>query len=68
MYSERLISYIGDMATASITPTRGSTALETEPAHHQHPFHRLGATFRAVRVFADTAFRIVVLGTDGRPR
>ncbi|MCW2873477.1 hypothetical protein [Actinacidiphila oryziradicis] len=56
------------MATASVNPPRGSTALRAEAAHHQHPYLRLGAAFRAIRVFADTAFRVVVLGTDGTPR
>jgi hypothetical protein len=56
------------MATASVTPSRGSTALRAEPAHHQHPSLRLGAAFHAIRVFADTAFRVVVLGSDGTPR
>jgi hypothetical protein len=68
MYSERLISYIGDMATASVPPTRGSTALGAEPAHHQRLQRRIGAALRAIRVFADTAFRVVVLGTDGTRR
>jgi hypothetical protein len=66
MYSERWISYIGDMATA-ITPNRGSTALGAEP-HPKHSYLRLGAAFRAIRVFVDTAFRVVILGTDGTPR
>ncbi|MBY8884930.1 hypothetical protein K7472_08725 [Streptomyces sp. PTM05] len=30
-----------------------------------HPRHVLGSALRAVGVFVDTAFRVVVLGTDG---
>lgn len=58
------------MATTTFTPIRGSTAMGAAdapggPAPRTHPRHVLGSTMRAIGVFADTAFRIVILGTDG---
>ncbi|MCQ4046265.1 hypothetical protein ACFOSC_26795 [Streptantibioticus rubrisoli] len=58
------------MATTTFTPIRGSTAMGPadapgDSARRTHPRHLLGSAMRAIGVFADTAFRIVVLGTDG---
>jgi hypothetical protein len=59
------------MATTTFTPIRGSTAIgpadapDDDSARRTHPRHLLGSAMRAIGVFADTAFRIVVLGTDG---
>ncbi|MGW7004990.1 hypothetical protein ACWGCW_19830 [Streptomyces sp. NPDC054933] len=58
------------MATTTFTPIRGSTAMGAvdasgTSARRAHPRHLLGSTMRAIGVFADTAFRIVILGTDG---
>ncbi|MDF2261230.1 hypothetical protein [Streptantibioticus ferralitis] len=58
------------MATTTFTPIRGSTAMGAPDdsgtaARRAHPRHLLGSTMRAIGVFADTAFRIVILGTDG---
>ncbi|CCB75144.1 MULTISPECIES: hypothetical protein [Streptomycetaceae] len=60
------------MATTTLPPLRGSTAIgdpaaATGPAARDrrgHPRHLLGSTMRAIAVFADTAFRVVVLGAD----
>jgi hypothetical protein len=66
MYDYAPNSYIGVMATVTINPNPagGSTALGTEAARH-HPLHVVGTALRAVRVFAETTFRVVVLGDDG---
>ncbi|MDF3292854.1 MULTISPECIES: hypothetical protein [Streptomyces] len=57
------------MATTTFTPIRGSTAMGAadapESARRTHPRHILGSTMRAIGVFADTAFRVVILGGDG---
>jgi hypothetical protein len=58
------------MATTTFTPIRGSTAMGAAEApddsvRRTHPRHILGSTMRAIGVFADTAFRIVILGGDG---
>lgn len=52
-----------------VNPIRGSTAASGVPAPrlpdgHPLPHHRLADTMRAIGVFADTAFRVVVLGAD----
>jgi hypothetical protein len=68
IYANRMISYIGVMTTRSTTPLKGSTALGTPPARHHilyRPLHLLGAALRAIRVFAETTFRVVVIGPDG---
>ncbi len=44
-------------------PGRGRSA--ADDAALPPPRHRLGDLLRAIGVFADTAFRVVVLGTDG---
>lgn len=41
---------------------RGSTALDET---HSGPTHVVGSALRAVRIFAETAFRVTVLGPDG---
>jgi hypothetical protein len=54
------------MTAATLTPIRGSTAIGPPPtADRKHSHHLIGNTLRAIGVFADTAFRVVVLGTDG---
>ncbi len=58
------------MVTTTFTPIRGSTAMGAadapdDPVRRTHPRHILGSTMRAIAVFADTAFRVVVLGGDG---
>lgn len=68
MYCKRRISYRRDMTTETFTPgpsAAGSTALGT---HHEHPRHLLGSTLRAVRVFAQTAVEVVLLGSEGKHR
>ncbi|AXK32328.1 hypothetical protein DVA86_06350 [Streptomyces armeniacus] len=64
------------MSTASIHqaaapgPGRGATALggDAEGRSRRHPRHVFGNAVRAVRVFAETAFSVAVLGQyDGRP-
>jgi hypothetical protein len=66
------------MSTDTVHPIRGSTASsavpgpragegppgQPPPADHV-PSHPVGNALRAVGVFLDTAFRVVVLGTDG---
>ena len=59
MCANRVKAYGEDMATHT-HPIRGSTAAT-------RPRRRLGDALRAVGIFADTAFRVVVLGTDGEP-
>jgi hypothetical protein len=63
-------NYVGYMGTNTVNPIRGSTASCAVPAPRRPPagrlpHHRLGSALRAVGVFADTAFRVVVLGADG---
>ncbi|MCQ4085096.1 hypothetical protein NGB36_32165 [Streptomyces sp. RB6PN25] len=54
------------MTATALTPIRGSTAVGPPPTvDHKHSRHLIGSTLRAIGVFADTAFRVVVLGTDG---
>lgn len=68
MYCKRRISYRRDMTTETFTPghsAAGSTALGT---HSDHPRHLLGSTLRAVRVFAQTAVEVVLLGSEGKHR
>ncbi|MCB5178838.1 hypothetical protein [Streptomyces antimicrobicus] len=53
------------MSTATYIPVqgrrpRGATATTT-PAHI-HPRHRVGGVLRAAKVFAGTAFSVVLLG------
>lgn len=57
MCANRVKAYGGDMTTHT-HPIRGSTAATG-------PRRRLGNALRAVGIFAETAFRVVVLGTDG---
>ncbi|MER5973940.1 MULTISPECIES: hypothetical protein [unclassified Streptomyces] len=47
------------------SPVRGSTALGI--AAPPHPRHLLGNVLRAIRVYADTAFRVTVLGEFDEP-
>jgi hypothetical protein len=57
------------MSTETVHPIRGSTASaagvpgQRDPGAHP-PRHPVGNALRAVGVFLDTAFRVVVLGTD----
>ncbi|MCZ4118651.1 hypothetical protein [Streptomyces sp. H39-S7] len=56
------------MTTQTFAPgpsAAGSTALGTS---HEHPRHLLGSTLRAVRVFAQTAVEVVLLGSEGKHR
>ncbi|WP_167536390.1 hypothetical protein [Streptomyces ficellus] len=46
------------MTTATLHDAPGATALGTTP----HPAHRLGNALRAIKVFAEAAFGVVVLG------
>lgn len=46
------------MTTATLHNTPGATALGAA----RHPAHRLGNTLRAIKVFAEAAFGVVVLG------
>jgi hypothetical protein len=64
MCSDLANSYIGDMASAMTPPVRGSSALGPESARH-HLAHLLGTALRAIGIFADTVFRVVLLGADG---
>ncbi len=65
-------TYRGDMATSTLHPIRGSTAIGAIPApgepaapeRRSSPRHLIGSTIRAIGVFADTAFRVVILGAD----
>ncbi|MGP3927713.1 MULTISPECIES: hypothetical protein [unclassified Streptomyces] len=55
------------MSSASFTPAHrppapGASALGAGPAHHQRILHALGNALRAIRVYAEAAFRVVVLG------
>lgn len=40
---------------------RGSTAVNET---HSGPRHVVGSALRAIRIFADTAFRVTVMGAD----
>jgi hypothetical protein len=54
------------MTAATITPIRGSTAIGPPPTVDcKRSRHLIGNTLRAIGVFADTVFRVVVLGSDG---
>ncbi|WP_277438732.1 hypothetical protein [Streptomyces sp. SPB162] len=56
------------MTTQTFTPgpsAAGGTALGSS---HDHPRHLLGSTLRAVRVFAQTAVEVVLLGSEGKHR
>ncbi len=46
-------------------PGAASSTGPTAAPADAHPRHRLGDALRAIGVFLDTAFRVVVLGTDG---
>lgn len=49
---------------------RGATAYggDAEGRSHRHPRHLVGNTLRVAKVFAGTAFDVVVLGDhEGRP-
>ncbi|GAA2468649.1 MULTISPECIES: hypothetical protein [Streptomyces] len=46
------------MTTATYHHASGATALGTA----RHPAHRLGNALRAIKVFAEAAFGVVVLG------
>jgi hypothetical protein len=53
-------------ATITLTPIRGSTAIGPSlTVSRRRPRHLIGSTLHAIGVFADTAFRVIVLGTDG---
>ena len=69
MWSDRVNSYIGGMATATIPPVIGSSALGPDSAHRLllQPVHMAGTALRAIGIFADTVFRVVLLGADGTP-
>ncbi|MGP3983514.1 hypothetical protein [Streptomyces sp. KR80] len=52
------------MSTASFTPAhpspaKGASALGSVPARHQHV---LGNVLRAIRVYAEAAIRVAILG------
>ncbi|MFI6103759.1 hypothetical protein [Streptomyces sp. NPDC051310] len=50
------------MTTAAFPPdSSGATALGPD----RHPSHRLGNALRAIKVFAEAAFGVVVLGEYG---
>ncbi|MDX6311338.1 MAG: hypothetical protein QOF84_3334 [Streptomyces sp.] len=66
MCSDLVNSYIGDMASAMTSPVRGSSALGPDSVH-RHLTHLLGTALRAIGIFADTVFRVVLLGSDGTP-
>ncbi|WP_257574080.1 hypothetical protein [Streptomyces sp. JJ66] len=69
------------MDTAPVTPTPGGSGGDRSPpgaGHtsgatavspgHAHPRHRLGNALRAVRVYAEAAFDVAVLGdTSEKP-
>jgi hypothetical protein len=67
------------MSTHTVNPIRGSTASSALPPPRTaqtgghtapvggHPRHTLGSALHAAGVFLDTAFRVVVLGSDGTP-
>jgi hypothetical protein len=63
MCANRVKNYSGRMAASfPSNPLHGSTAV----AGPGRTVHRvLGSAIRAVGVFLDAAFRVVVLGTDG---
>ncbi|GAA2483732.1 hypothetical protein [Streptomyces gobitricini] len=46
------------MTTTSLHHASGATALGTA----RHPAHRLGNALRAIKVFAEAAFEVAVLG------
>ncbi|MER7110267.1 hypothetical protein [Streptomyces sp. NPDC000229] len=46
------------MTTATLHNASGATALGAT----RHPAHRLGNALRAIKVFAEAAFGVVVLG------
>jgi hypothetical protein len=47
------------MSTASFKLARGASAVGADAAHHRHI---LGDALRAVRVYAEAAFRVAILG------
>ncbi|MFC8915903.1 MULTISPECIES: hypothetical protein [unclassified Streptomyces] len=49
------------MTTATLHNPSGATALGTT----RHPAHRLGNALRAIKVFAEAAFGVAVLGEYG---
>ena len=67
------------MSTHTVNPIRGSTASSALPPprtapHGEHTVpadghhrHTLGSVLRAAGVLLDTAFRVIVLGSDGTP-
>lgn len=73
MCGKRMILHAGSMTTAPFTPAMGgkdprgsraayqdgATALLARPKHQRH---LVGNTLRVVRVFASTAFAVIVLG------
>jgi hypothetical protein len=68
MWFNRVKTYRGDMAASTtLHPIRGSTAIGPDHAPESgrdHPRHLIGSAMRAIGVFADTVFRVVVLGAD----
>jgi hypothetical protein len=54
------------MTATTFTPLLGSTAVgRPSTAGRKHTRHPIGSALRAIGVFADTAFRVVILGADG---
>lgn len=68
MYCKRRISYPWDMTTQTFTPGPSAPGATALGSRDEHPRHLLGSTLRAVRVFAQTAVEVVLLGSEGKHR
>jgi hypothetical protein len=64
MWSERLVSYRGNMTSATVPPgpaVHGGTAIG---ARNGQPRHLIGNALHAIRVFAVAAVEVVLLGSE----
>ncbi|MBW5485737.1 hypothetical protein [Streptomyces bambusae] len=50
------------MSTATFIPVQGGRPSGATATTHSHPHHRFGSLLRAAKVFAGTAFSVVLLG------
>ncbi|MEU3458419.1 hypothetical protein ABZ721_00500 [Streptomyces sp. NPDC006733] len=56
------------MTTQTFTPGPSAPGATALGSRDEHPRHLLGSTLRAVRVFAQTAVEVVLLGSEGKHR